>query len=77
VEKKIKLNPVASFLKKNNSFAFYVNFNFYFFYGSAALLMEKVLNAIDKKNNPLDVPISFIEYLKNKNIIEEVANEKF
>lgn len=60
-------NPRMSYLKKEDCYVIYVQYNLYFLQGMAARLFTKVL---EKEK---DVPQSYLNFLEEKNILQKVA----
>ena len=71
MEKLLILNPAVVYRQKNGVYAFYVDFNYFFFTGPAALLIEEMLKAIASGKSLEFLPNSFLDYLILKNIISE------
>jgi len=63
------LNPRVSYLEKDRQYAIYIDFNYLFLSGQAALYFNALLSSDD--NSKKQVPESFIKYLLYKHIIEE------
>ena len=57
-------NKSASFLVKNGFFVVYYNYNFYFFKKEPKKWLELILSGKSKT-----IPLDFIEYLKDRNLI--------
>jgi hypothetical protein len=72
-----RINPFFSIKKKKGIYVFYFDFDFFFFRKEAANLLHTLIKAIDEKDTGMikKLPPSFIEYLLEKKIIEEVNNE--
>ena len=61
-----RINDRASWKEKEGTIVFYLDFDYYFFKDESAKLLIKV---IEQGNKVKDVPESFIEYLKEKEIL--------
>lgn len=62
---KVHISEYMSYMKKDNVYAIYSNYNFYFLKDKAAMLFDKVLCG-----DYFNVPISFINKLIECNILE-------
>lgn len=60
-------NPKMSYLKKEDCYAIYVQYNLYFLQGEAAKLFTKVLQGKQ------DVPQSYLKFLEEKHILQKAA----
>lgn len=60
-------NPRMSYLKKENCYVIYVQYNLYFLKGKAAQLFTKVLQQEE------NIPQSYLTFLKEKHILEKIA----
>ncbi len=60
-------NPRMTYLKKENFYAIYVQYNLYFLQGRAAQLFTKVLE--QEKN----IPQSYLTFLEEKHILQKMA----
>lgn len=69
--KKILLNPAVSYRQKNGVYVFYYNFNYIFFSGVAAKLIDLLMSAIKNGTGFEVLPDSFISFLSTKKIILE------
>jgi len=68
-----RLNPRVSYRKKNGIYVFYYDYSYIFFTNKAAQLIDILLMLLNGKNNTSkNLPKSFLDYLKSKNIIEEI-----
>ncbi|MBO5349640.1 MAG: hypothetical protein J6A89_07485 [Clostridia bacterium] len=63
---KYKLTRYVSYLEKNEIIAVYSNFNLFFLKNEPALWFQKIVNNDETK----DIPINFIKYLQEKEVIE-------
>jgi len=71
MKKSVVLNPASAYRKKGDVYAFYYNFDYIFFTGEAAKLVEKLLVAIQNKCGFESLPDSFLSYLISKKIVLE------
>ena len=71
--KKRMISRSVSFMKKNGVYSFYINFSFIFLRGTAAKLMDIVLEKVSPEGwLRLDnVPEDFILFLISKKIVVE------
>ena len=60
-------NPKMSYLKKEDCYAIYVQYNLYFLQGEAAKLFTKVLEG------KRDVPQSYLRFLEEKQILQKTV----
>lgn len=67
----MKLNPSVAFCEKKGVYVFYYDFNYFFFSGQAAELINRLLASLDR-GQLIELPESFLTYLKKKQIIMEV-----
>lgn len=68
------LNPVIVYRKKNGIYAFYIDFNYLFFTGQAAELVDQLFEAFEAVDSNKDfesLPDQFLNYLIAKKIILE------
>lgn len=68
---KVHLNPSVSYRLKNGIYVFYYDFNYVFFSGKAARLIDQLLDLLTTGKCLESLPESFLDYLKSKNIIIE------
>ena len=69
----MRLNPGVSYREKNAVFVFYYDFNYWFFSGEAGKLVGLLLKKISTGEELDDLPKSFLDYCKSKQILEEVT----
>lgn len=67
----IVINRSVSYRKSGEVYVFYYDFDYFFFRGQAAKLMDQLLELLKKNGNLESIPDSFLQYLKSKKIIEE------
>ena len=67
----LRLNPVIVYRKKNGVYAFYIDFNYFFFTDKAAELIDQMFEAINSEKHFGFLPDLFLNYLISKKIILE------
>lgn len=72
MNKQLSLNKSVAYRKKNEVYVFYYDFNYIFFTGNAAILIDKLLEISNGKGSFQELPETFLEYLKSKRILLEV-----
>jgi hypothetical protein len=67
-----RLNSSVAFREKNGVYVFYYDFSYLFFSGQAAQMIAQLLSCIRLSQDAQFLPGSFLRYLKERKILEEV-----